>query len=170
MYHYELGNRGIIFPLTLVVHVLLIVISPCNVLWMRITNEQKSATMVIINLKISMCRDIIANSNITKACIVNTSDSCNTDVNTPLNAIHVHLSHSTVYRDCYGLSLITICKVFTFGLLPTELLLPWRCNYTQKLTVIIKWHNLINDKGVKLTKFHFVNSSYSSSSSSSAQV
>ena len=30
--HYELGNRGIIFPLTLVVHVLLIVISRCNVL------------------------------------------------------------------------------------------------------------------------------------------
>ena len=32
MYHYVLGNRGIIFALTLVVHVLLIVISPCNVL------------------------------------------------------------------------------------------------------------------------------------------
>ena len=32
MYHYVLGNRGKIFPLTLVVHVLLIVISPSNVL------------------------------------------------------------------------------------------------------------------------------------------
>ena len=32
MYHYVLGNRGIIFPLTLAVHVLLIVISPYNVL------------------------------------------------------------------------------------------------------------------------------------------
>ena len=37
MYHYRIGNRGIIFPLTLAVHVLLIVISPCNVLWMWIT-------------------------------------------------------------------------------------------------------------------------------------
>ena len=91
---YELGNRGIIFPLTLVVHVLLIVISPCNVLWMRITNEQKSATMVTINLKVSMCRDIIANSNTTKSYVFNPYDSCNTDVNTLLNAIHVH-----VYSD-----------------------------------------------------------------------
>ena len=89
MYHYVLGNRGIIFLLTLVVHVLLIVISPCNVLSMRITNEQKSATMVTINLKVSMCRDIIANGNITKLYVVNPYDSCNTDVNTPLNAIHV---------------------------------------------------------------------------------
>ena len=67
MYHYVLRNTGIIFPLTLVVHVLLIVISPTNVLWMRITNEQNSATMVTINLKVSMFRYIIANSNITKA-------------------------------------------------------------------------------------------------------
>ena len=50
--------------------------------------------MVIINLKVSMCRDIIANSNITKSYVVNPCDSCNTDVNTPLNAIHVH-----VYSD-----------------------------------------------------------------------
>ena len=79
MYHYILGNRGIIFPLTLVVHVLLIVISPCNVLWMRMTNEPKSATMVTINLKVSMCRDIVANSNITKSYAFNPYDSCNTD-------------------------------------------------------------------------------------------
>ena len=31
MYRYLLGNRGIIFPLTLVVHVLLIIISPSNI-------------------------------------------------------------------------------------------------------------------------------------------
>ena len=90
MYHYELRNRGIIFPLTLVVNVLLIVISPSHVLWMRITNEQNSATMVTINLKVSMCRDVIANSNITKAFIVNPCDSCNSNINTSLNAIHVH--------------------------------------------------------------------------------
>ena len=55
--------------------------------------------MVTINLKVSMCRDIIANSNITKAYVVNPCDSCNTDVNTPLNAIHVHVTQygSTVY-------------------------------------------------------------------------
>ena len=48
--------------------------------------------MVTINLKVSMCRDIIANSNIAKAFIVNPCDSCNTDVNsTPLNAMHVHV-------------------------------------------------------------------------------
>ena len=46
--------------------------------------------MVTINLKVSMCRDIIANSNITKAYVVNPCDSCNTEVNTPLNAIHGH--------------------------------------------------------------------------------
>ena len=62
-YHYLLGNRGINFPLTLVVHILLIVICLCNVLWMRTTNVQTSATMVIIYLKVSVCRDI---SNITK--------------------------------------------------------------------------------------------------------
>ena len=95
MYHYVLGNRGIIL-LTLVVLVLVIVISPSNVLGMRITNEQNSATMVTINLKVSMCRDIIANSNITKAYVVNPCDSSNTDVNTPLNAIHVYM---TVYSD-----------------------------------------------------------------------
>ena len=76
MYHHELGNRGIIFLLTLVVHVLLIVISPSKVLWMRITNEQNSATMVTINLKVSVCRDTITNSNITKAYVVNLCDSC----------------------------------------------------------------------------------------------
>ena len=52
--------------------------------------NKKSATMVTINLKVSMCRDIITNSNITKS-YVNPCDSCNTDVNTPLNAIHVHV-------------------------------------------------------------------------------
>ena len=51
----------------------------------------KSATMVTINLKVSMCRDIITNSNITKSHVINPYDSCNTDVNTPLNAIHVHV-------------------------------------------------------------------------------
>ena len=85
-----LGNRGINFSLTLVVHVLLIVISPCNVLWMRKTTEQKSATMVTTNLKVSTCRDIMANSNITKSYCFNCNDSCSTDVNTPLNAISVH--------------------------------------------------------------------------------
>ena len=101
LYHYELGNRGIKFSLTLVVHVLLIVISPCNVLWMRITNEQKSATMVTINLKVSMFRDIIANSNITKSYVFNPYDSCNTDVNTPLNAIHVHVySDYVIHFEC----------------------------------------------------------------------
>ena len=50
--------------------------------------------MVTINLKVSKCRDTMANSNITKAYVVNPCDSCNTDVNTPLNAIHVH-----VYSD-----------------------------------------------------------------------
>ena len=50
-------------------------------------NEDKnSATMVTIKLKVSMCRDIIANSNITKAYIVS---PCDSDVNTPLNGIHV---------------------------------------------------------------------------------
>ena len=62
---------------------------------MRITNEQKSATVVTINQTVSMSRDIIANSNITKAYIVN---PCNTDVNTPNSAIHVH-----VYRDYLNL-------------------------------------------------------------------
>ena len=57
---------------------------------------------------------------------------------------------------------------FSFSLLPTELLLTWICGYTWKLNVIIKWHNLIDDKGVKLTKEHFVNSPSSASSSSSS--
>ena len=61
---------------------------------MRITNGQNSATTVTVNLKVSMCRGIIANSNITKAYVINPCDSCNTDANTPLNAIHVH-----VYSD-----------------------------------------------------------------------
>ena len=61
---------------------------------MRITNEQKSATMVTINLKVRMFIDILTNSNITKSYVINPYDSCNTDVNTPLNAIHVH-----VYSD-----------------------------------------------------------------------
>ena len=50
--------------------------------------------MVTINLKVSMYTDIIPNSSITKAFVVNPCDSCNTDVNTPLDAIHIH-----VYRD-----------------------------------------------------------------------
>ena len=62
MYYYEL----------LVVHLLLIVISPIDVLSMNITNEQKSATMVTINLKVSMCRsrDTTINSYITKVLIL----------------------------------------------------------------------------------------------------
>ena len=59
---------------------------------MRITNEKNLATMVTINLKVSMCRDIIANSNkilLTLVILVKPCDSCNTNV-TPLNAIHVH--------------------------------------------------------------------------------
>ena len=54
--------------------------------------------MVTINLKVSMCGDIIANSNITIAYVVNPCDSYNTDVNTPLNAIHVHV-HVTEYTS-----------------------------------------------------------------------
>ena len=56
--------------------------------------------MVTINLKVSMCGDSIANSNITKAYVINPCDSCNTVVNTPLNAIHVH-----VYSDYVSLHL-----------------------------------------------------------------
>ena len=59
---------------------------------------------------------------------------------------------------------------FTFSLLPTQLLLTWMCGYTWKLNVIMKWYNLIDDKGVKLTKVHFVNSPSSSSSSSSSSA
>ena len=65
---------------------------------MRIINEQNSATLVTINLKVSMSRDIIANSKITKAYyVVNPCDSCKTDVNTPLNAIHVHYMNVYMY-------------------------------------------------------------------------
>ena len=53
--------------------------------------SKKLQTMVTINLNVSMCRDIIVNSNITKAYVVNPCDSCNTDVNTHLNAIQVHV-------------------------------------------------------------------------------
>ena len=123
MYHYELGNRGIIFLLTLVVHVLLIVFSPCNVLWMRITNEQNSATMVTINLKVSMCRDIIANSNITKAFIVNPCDSCSIDINTFLNAIHVHYMDYVIIIWMY----IRVGYVMTQDSLMTSLHLPRMC-------------------------------------------
>ena len=57
--------------------------------------------MVTINLKVSMCRDIIANSNMTKACVINPCDSCNNDVNTPLNAIHVHIySDYVIHFEC----------------------------------------------------------------------
>ena len=74
---------------------------------MKITNEQNSATMVTINLKVSMCRDIIANSNITEVFDVNPCDSCNTDVNTPLNVIHVHVTQysNTVYTSVKTFSL-----------------------------------------------------------------
>ena len=53
-------------------------------------NEQKSATMVTINLKVSMCRDIIANSNITKSYVLNPYDSCNTDVHTLMIHTVIH--------------------------------------------------------------------------------
>ena len=57
--------------------------------------------MVTINLKVSMCRDIIANSNMTKAYFINPCDSCNNDVNTPLNAIHVHIySDYVIHFEC----------------------------------------------------------------------
>ena len=57
--------------------------------------------MVTINLKVSMCRDTIANSNMTKAYVVN---PCNTDVNIPLNTIDVH-----VYSDlCQALLQILV--------------------------------------------------------------
>ena len=49
------------------------------------TNQQKSATMATSNLKFGMSMDIIS---MTKAFI---RYSCNTDVNTTLNAIHVHV-------------------------------------------------------------------------------
>ena len=71
--------------------------------------------MVTINLKVGMCRDIIANSNITKVFVVNPCDSCNTDVHTPLNVMHVHVTQysSTVY---IGIAMVyhikTIHKVF----------------------------------------------------------
>ena len=54
--------------------------------------------MVTINLKVSMCRDTIANSNMTKAYVINPCDSCNNDVNTPLNAIHVHIQVNKKFR------------------------------------------------------------------------
>ena len=58
--------------------------------------------MVTINLKVSMCRDI-ANTNITKSYVFNPCDSCNTDVNTPLNAIHIH-----IYSDYVIYSTLTL--------------------------------------------------------------
>ena len=45
-----------------------------------------------------MCRDIIANSNMTKAYFIHPRDSCNNDVNTPLNAIHVHIQVNKKFR------------------------------------------------------------------------
>ena len=72
----------------------------------------KTQHMVTINLKVSMCRDIIANTNITKAFIVNPCDSCISDNNTSLNAIHVHYM-DYVITHCFGQSLLkTIYKVF----------------------------------------------------------
>ena len=55
--------------------------------------------MVTINLKVGMCRDIIANSHITRAYVVNSCNSCNTDVDT-LNAIHVHYSDCVIQFEC----------------------------------------------------------------------
>ena len=53
-----------------------------------VNNQSESHLKVDdISTHASMCRDIIANSNITKGFIVNPCDSCNTDVNTSLNAI-----------------------------------------------------------------------------------
>ena len=63
--------------------------------------------MITINLKVTMCRDIIANSNITKVHVVNPYDSCNTDVNTFLSGIHVHVH---VYSDY----IISTCIRCTF--------------------------------------------------------
>ena len=71
--------------------------------------------MVTIHLKVSMCRDTIANSNITKVFVVNPCDSCNTDVDTPLNVIHVHVTqYYCVYRNCYGLSIYEVFHHFHF--------------------------------------------------------
>ena len=57
--------------------------------------------MATSNLKFGMCRDIIANSNMTKAYVINPCDSCNNDVNTPLNAIHVHIySDYVIHFEC----------------------------------------------------------------------
>ena len=65
---------------------------------------------------------------ITKVFVVNPCDSCNTDVDTPLNVIHVHVTqYYCVYRDCYGLSSLKPCIkffiTFTFSLLLTGFLL-----------------------------------------------
>ena len=80
--------------------------------------------MVTINLKVSMCRDTITNSNITKVFVVNPCDSCNTDVDTPLNVIHVMSHSSTVY---IGIAMvypyIRFFITFTFSLLLTGFLL-----------------------------------------------
>ena len=78
--------------------------------------------MVTINLKVSMCRDTFANSNITKVFVLNPCDSCNTDVDISLNVIHVHVTQQhCVYRDCYGLfslkPYIRFFITFTFSLL-----------------------------------------------------
>ena len=60
---------------------------------MKITNEQKSATMVTISLRVSVCRNIITNSNITKVTLLTLVILVihNTDVNNPLNAIDVYI-------------------------------------------------------------------------------
>ena len=53
---YELGNRGIIYPLTLVYSSCC---ADCSLSQQCIMNNaQNSETMVTINLKVSMCRDI----------------------------------------------------------------------------------------------------------------
>ena len=78
---------------------------------MSITNERNSATVVTINLKVSMCRDTIANSNITKVFVVNPCDSCNTDVDTPLNVIH-DMSHSSTITQYSSTVYIGIAMVY----------------------------------------------------------
>ena len=42
----------------------------------------------------------ITNSNITEAYFINPCDSCNTDVNTPHNAMHVHVYSDYVECTC----------------------------------------------------------------------
>ena len=66
-------------------------------------HARRGLTMVTINLKVSMHRDIIANSNITKSYANNNiakSYVVNIDVNTHLNAIHVYIV-ITILNDVF---------------------------------------------------------------------